>query len=243
MERGVPDSAHDRGGIDRRDLDMTVGCLAHHDIAWQHHADVRLRKKRGMGDGRIAGAENPVERKIIDPEFRLHGRLDIDVAENAETFALEGGHRSLNRGVEIAFENPADCEAHCLSPLFPRFFFSGKRSRPWSRFSITEDNEGNAQENETNQKQAEAAAAHSPTHAVSHPPSLTHHRFSPSIENSYTFQRFCEGSEITHIWRSRALPGFGSVDTRFTAKAHFRALLTPKEGSGRLYQAAEKAVC
>jgi hypothetical protein len=74
----------------------------------------------------------------------------------------------------------------------------------WSRSSTSENNDSDAEEKQTDDNYADPPAAHSPTHPPS--PSLTHHYFSPSKENSYTLRLSCKGSEITQILEPRFEP-------------------------------------
>ncbi len=86
---GFVDQAEHRGGVHEVDHDLLVGrVFAHHHIARQQRADVRIEVERLHGIARRTGAEDAIGR-AVDAELGLEGGRHVDVADDAETLRLQ----------------------------------------------------------------------------------------------------------------------------------------------------------
>ena len=79
--------------VEETDGHLPVDVSPHDHVARQQRTDVGLDLQGSVGERRIAGAKNPVERQV-DAEFFFHRTGHIDIAQHAETLGLERGQHS-----------------------------------------------------------------------------------------------------------------------------------------------------
>ena len=80
--------------IDRGNLDAALGLL-HNDVAREHRADLVFQTERFVRQRRITSAQDQVRAKL-DADLVPKRLLDIDLADNAEAFALKRLSRTLH---------------------------------------------------------------------------------------------------------------------------------------------------
>src|SRR5690606_28257952 len=95
----VVDHGEHRAGVRDGDNHIPLGRLLHDDVAGQEKADLRFVRERLMREFGIASAKDYVAPEI-DIELLLQRRLDVDLCEDAEALAFQGGGHSLDRLIE-----------------------------------------------------------------------------------------------------------------------------------------------
>jgi hypothetical protein len=87
LERRIVDRMHRSDGIDRRHFGLSIPCIAHHNVAGQHCANLILQAESFVRQGGVASAEDDVT-GVIDIDLSFQRLSHIDFGQYAKAFSL-----------------------------------------------------------------------------------------------------------------------------------------------------------
>ncbi len=84
----IADQSQGGLGIEERDPRAAGGACLDNHVAGQEQPDARLRLQRAVGQGRVAGAQDPVGPEVDAQLFAQRG-LDVNLSQDAEALFPE----------------------------------------------------------------------------------------------------------------------------------------------------------